>query len=344
MARGLRRLAWALAFCLGVLGLARPVLAQGVEAPAKCSGRFVNPITDVCWGCLFPLSIGALKIWPSDRPDTDNPNLPICACGSPVPRIGVATGFWEPVRLIDVTTKPFCFPNLGGIRLSPGFHIGNGYVSQSSQIGGKGESTAKYHVHYYIYPLLYWMEIIADFLCFEHSSFDVAYVSELDPMWQDDALTTILNPEAALFTSTIAQAACAADCVAASTKLPLSPLFWCSGCNGSMYPMNGNVGANVGMEQSSRLAAERMIYKMHRMGLAWGTMGSKGLCNKYIMPILKKEQYRLQMVNPSPMVRGKESCLPIGGSTLLPQAGRVYPVKGEDVGYLVWRKRNCCVL
>ena len=111
-----------------------------------------------------------------------------------------------------------------------------------------------------------------------------------------------------------------------------------------MYPMNGNIGANVGIKQSARLAAERMIYKMHRQGLAWGTSGSKALCSKYIMPILKKSQYRLQQVNPTPMVSGRESCSPIGASTMLPKSGQVYPVKGEDVGFLLWRKRNCCVL
>ena len=86
------------------------------------------------------------------------------------------------------------------------------------------------------------------------------------------------------------------------------------------------------------------IYKMHRQGLAWGTSGSKALCSKYIMPILKKSQYRLQQVNPTPMVSGRESCSPIGATPILPKSGQVYPVKGEDVGFLLWRKRNCCVL
>ena len=76
---------------------------------------------------------------------------------------------------------------------------------------------------------------------------------------------------------------------------------------------------------------------------AWGTMGSKGLCGKYLMPVLKKQQYRLQMVNPAPMVSGREACSPVGASTILPHSGRVYPVVGEDMGFLVWRKRNCCV-
>lgn len=106
-----------------VLVLGTPAEAQ---APSRCTGSFINPVTDVCWGCLFPLSVGSIKIWGSNRADTQNPGFPLCACGSPIPRIGVALGFWEPVRLIDVTTKPFCFPNLGGIKLNPGFNVGNG--------------------------------------------------------------------------------------------------------------------------------------------------------------------------------------------------------------------------
>jgi conjugal transfer pilus assembly protein TraU len=333
---------WVLQILAGLFLLV-PGLARAQELPkGSCSGSFVNPITDVCWGCMFPLSVGGLKIWPSSRADTNNPSSPICLCGSPIPRIGIAMGFWEPARLIDVTTKPFCFPNLGGIKLNPGLSIGGGYAANTGSNGGT--DTAKYHVHYYVYPLLYWMEILTDFLCFEQASFDIAYMTEIDPLWQDDALTTLINPEALIFANPLAQAACAADCVAATAKLPLNELFWCSGCQGSMYPLNGNIGASTGMTQSGRLAAERMVYKMHRQALGWGTMGSKALCGKYIMPILKKSQYRLQQVNPTPMVSGRESCSPIGGSVLLPRAARTYPVKGEDMGFLLWRKRNCCVL
>ena len=37
------------------------------------------------------------------------------------------------------------------------------------------------------------MEILTDFLCFEQTTFDVAYVTEIDPLWQDSALTSIIN-------------------------------------------------------------------------------------------------------------------------------------------------------
>lgn len=321
--------------------LALPAAAQ---APSKCTGKFVNPIADVCWSCLFPMSVGGLNIWPSGRPDTPNPGLPVCACGAPVPRIGIAAGFWEPVRLADVSTKPWCFVNLGGAKISPGFDIGNGQISAAGQVGGQQQSTSKWHVHWYIYPLLYWMEILADFVCFEQASFDIAYITEVDPLWQDDTLTALINPEAVVFSNPVAQAACAGDCIAATARLPLDATFWCAGCQGPMYPMNGNVASHVGHVQASRLALSRFAFKMHREGLAWGTMGAPGLCNKYPMPMLRKQQYRIQMTNPIATVSGKAACSPIGASDMPPQAGRSFPVKGEDMGYLVWRKRNCCVL
>jgi conjugal transfer pilus assembly protein TraU len=50
----------------------------------------------------------------------------------------------------------------------------------------------------------------------EQSSFDVAYLTELDPMWHDDERTFIFNPDAALFGNLPARAACAAGCAAAT--------------------------------------------------------------------------------------------------------------------------------
>lgn len=209
-------------------------------------------------------------------------------------------------------------PALAGRRFRPDFRSGRGRASP----GGDGNNGgAKWHVHWYVYPLLYWMEILTDMGCMEQSSFDIAYVTEIDPLWQDDTLTALINPEVAIFANPIAQVACAADCAAATTKLPLDPLFWCAGCLGPMYPMNGNIGAHVGEIQSSRLALSRFAYKLHRQAIAWGTMGSKGLCGKYVMPIMRKQQYRFQATIPSPMVKGRWACPPIGASDMKPGSG-----------------------
>ena len=130
-------------------------LAAGPASAQTCTGRFVNPIADVCWECLLPLSIGPIDIGSAaGAPDTPNPGSPICLCGSPIPRIGLAVGVWEPARLVDVTRTPWCFPNLGGLTINPGFHAARGRTGSS---GGDGAAGSVWHAHLYRYPLLSWI-------------------------------------------------------------------------------------------------------------------------------------------------------------------------------------------
>ena len=195
-------------------------------APASaqsCTGRFVNPIADVCWECLFPISIGPIRVGSATgAPDTPNPGSPICFCGTPIPRIGLSLGVWEPARLMDVSRKPWCFPNLGGLTIDPGLPAARGRTGAS---GGDGAKGSVWHAHYYMYPLLSWIGVLLDLGCLEGGGLDIAWTSELDPAWLDDELSFLLNPEAALFANLPAQAACAADCAAASAGLPLDPMF-----------------------------------------------------------------------------------------------------------------------
>ena len=191
--------------------------------------------------------------------------------------------------------------------------------------------------------MIYWLELLVDFLCLEQQNFDVAYLTELDPLWNEDELSFILNPEAAVFGNPIAQAACALDCGAASAGFPMDTLFWCGGCQGSLYPFTGNNPAHNGGVQASLLMVQRMIAKLHREMLLWGTSGQEGLCQKYPMPLIKKTQYKTQMTYPRPTTRGPMACNPLGRTEVIWGAGREFPYKGEDFGYLIWRKRSCCV-
>lgn len=80
---------------------------------SQCKGHFVNPITDICWDCLFPLTIGSSEVVKSQYPDTKNPGNPICSCPNKLQLLGVTIGYWEPFALVDVTRKPYCMVNLG---------------------------------------------------------------------------------------------------------------------------------------------------------------------------------------------------------------------------------------
>lgn len=309
----------------------------------KCEGKFVNPFTDICWGCIFPITIGGLKV-SLDGEDTENPRRVICNCPKP-PFIGIPISFWEPARLVDVTRTPYCMVSLGGFKI-----MGSGIKGRGSVEGGhtiaQGHSRMRqsfYQVHWYMYPITYILEILVDFLCLESGQIDLAYITELDPLWNDDETAFILNPEAVLFNNPIAQAACVADCTAATLSFPLDQMFWCSGCQGSMYPFTGTLNYHVGGVQASLLMVSRMIGKLHRELLLEITSGEAALCNRYRSVMIKKSQYKTQMVFPIPTASSK-GCYPLGRTETIWGSSKEFPYQGEDFGYLIWRKRNCCML
>jgi conjugal transfer pilus assembly protein TraU len=322
--------------------------AKSVEAKFPCSGHFVNPITDICWSCLLPISIGPIPIarggGPKNR-DIANPTSPICSCvKANIPIPGISIGFWEPTRLVDITRTPYCMTNLGGIQMGP-----TKMTKISSYQRGYGNHHAHhsfYHLHYYIYPLIYWLELITDFICLEKSIFDVAYMSEFDVTWNDDKFQQLINPEVWLFGNPIAQAACALDCAAATSSTPMDSLFWCAGCWGNMYPLSGANADHIGGVQNSSLLTTRIISKMHRLGLAQETSTNDSshngkLCHKNRALKIKKSQYKLQMVNPK-STSGPVGCWPLGLSDMIYSPLKEYPYDGQDFGYLIWRKKNCC--
>lgn len=326
-----------ISFFIALFALISPALAG-----PTCHGKFINPITDICWGCAFPMSIGSATIMTFGQEDNNsNPSSPVCACSNP-PKIGLATGFWEPVRQVDVTRSPYCFVSLGGVTIDVGIYAPRGGV-------GTSDDTSKhsfYQVHWYTNPLFYLLEVLLDDVCLERGEFDIAYITEVDPTWNDDELTMILNPDVLLFGNLIAQAACAADCVAASSGFPLSSLYWCAGCQGSIYPLNGHVQAHGGGVAASTLLTQRMTAKMHREMLVWGAAGGDGMCNYYPQVVMDKANYKMSMIYPVPQTQGVSSfgrcCQPFGRTTTIWGAGKTYPVEGEDFAYLIFRKRNCC--
>jgi conjugal transfer pilus assembly protein TraU len=116
-----------------------------------------------------------------------------------------------------------------------------------------------------------------------------------------------------------------------------------------MYPFSGNVASHVGGVQASSLLTVRTIAKLHRTGLARKTATSDGswngeLCHNSFAPKIIKSQYRLQMTYPISAAKGPLACNAIGMSDALYNVGKEFPYKGEDFGYLIWRKKNCCLL
>lgn len=320
------------------LGFAVFFLTAPVKADPSCDGKFVNPITDICWNCLFPMTIGNVPVFPGIAPDTENPSMPIQICQMGILyRIGLAIGYWEPFALTDVTRSPYCMVNLGGFNLNIG-KMGGGTAGQSD----KEAPGAFYHVHWYKYPLTYWLNIITSAGCLQAGDMDIGYLSELDPMWEDSSLSSVIAPEAFVFANPIAQGACAADAIASAFNKPLNVLFWCAGSQGSMYPFTGYTSNEFSPQASSVLLSERMAFKLHRQGMIMNSTGQNtAVCYEYPSPVMPKDRYRYQMVN---MYPDTAMCHPFGRSVMHWQVGHASPASRKNFGYLIWRKRNCVFL
>ena len=335
------RISLILIICTINIFIVTPTKAEDVESNGKrCKGQFINPITDVCWECLFPITIGSIELKGSDKPDTKNSKSPVCLCIKNKMLIpGVTGGFWEPTRMTDISAEPYCFVNLGGVKIDMG--IERGYGARNKAASGE---TAKVYVHYYVYPLLLMLNIFTDVICLERVGFDLFWTTELDPT-TDDELSLLMHPEAFLFNNAVSQSACAVDCIKTSmpkASLPIDSLFWCNGCQGTFYPMNGSINYHNGGVSDALSATGKIIAKMHRSGLGANTSGTsnKALCEKVIAPVIKKSQYRYQLINPD----SSKTCYPLGSSTTKFEAGKEVPVVREDFGYLIWQKRSCCIL
>jgi len=323
---------------LGLLALL--VCSQNTNAALDCQGQFPNLITDICWTCAFPINFGSggltlpLSIGQEGTPDPGG--LPVCVCGA---NVGVKISFWEPVRHVDVVRKPFCMTTLGGIDMNPGFSAPHG----TQETRDNTDMNSFYQAHWYVDPIFVLLQAVLDSRCLEQNVFDVAYLTELDPLWNDDEMTSIINPDSFLFGNLVAKLACGADCVMSTVGFGSNTLFWCAGCQGSMYPLNGHVAAHIGGVQASSLIVERLIAKMHREGLMWAASGDAGQCGYYPQLLMDKTNYKYQMHFPFPQnkINGK-CCQPLGRSTILWGAGKEVPAIGEDYAYMIFRKRNCC--
>lgn len=319
------------------------------DATAQCVGKWANPITDICWSCMFPFTIAGIQM---SNPRGEEPNgaytpPPVCAGQTPMGfKIGIGMSFYDPNKIVDVTRTPYCMVGLGGVDLGVG-------VSQLYERSGETmPETVKYQnfyqAHTYIDPILYLLEVPIDMACTQASGFDITYLTELDPLWNNDSLTFFLNPDAILYANPATAVTTALDCVANmpgawSTASGLT--YWSAGCQGSMYPLDGNVLGSNPIDDSV-LIMERLLHKNHRQLIEYSTAGPAALFAPIVpQPLMNKTEYKYSMIYPleftDPLSGGK-CCSPFGRTTTGWTSGHSFPTMGEDFSYHVYQRRDCC--
>lgn len=324
-------------------------------------------VTNICWSCLFPMRImGVMQMGEGNVPPNASDDA-FCVCDGDggVPDVGFVLGMWSPMALIELVRKPYCSPSLAGTTIRDSFR------SWGMKDGSDGGSASNQFLnfHYFSFPLYEILELLLAPECNAggFSDFDLLYMSEIDPTWNEDELSVFTQPEVAVASNPLLQATCPVDCAAATFSGPVDRMWWCAGCWGNLYPFTGNVPSGGSPPRVSSLLATRALASLHRRGLAWRTTGNDVVCGGDIYPMMPKQQYRMSMMFPIPEASNavrrsaratsagtgnpqiddyewtQKCCHNIGVPTFLWGEWRNIPAVGEDFVYLLWRWTDCCV-
>lgn len=304
-------------------------------AYARCGNNFVSPL-DISWNCIYPLTFGGVTTrGPGGNQDKAENAVCYCApdAANIMPRAGLRVGFWEPSRAIETVKDPFCFPTFGLNTTGAAGKAGLGGTENRNE----ASNTTFQQAHYLYYSLFDLLDIFMDVPCISHEGFDVAWISEVDPSWNSDAVSLFLSPEALLFANPVSQLACIPDAVMSSFSKPIDALFWCMGNWSSTYPLSGTVSGGDYIEENAALAS-RTIFRMGRTGL----LRDRAIdgCSATITPIWRKSHYKIQLMAPV----AENRCHYIGEPGALWAYMKNPPGLAQDnFSWLKWRKVNCCM-
>ena len=307
-------------------------------------GRMFNPISDVCWGCIFPIKIGNASIAAGQYPDEQGEGSPIGRCPVPPPifqRIGMNVSYWEPYTLVDVVKEPYCMESL-----AMSLHTPNPLKLAGTNTHRNDARPANhggfYQVHWYKYPIFAIFGIINDVMCATAGGLDIAYMTEYDPLWNDEDAGSILHPEIALFNNPIAALSCVPDAVKTllGNSSAIDALFWCQGSQGLSYPFTGQTSQRKSGLSNAVMLMERFNMKLHRQGFVNEThSGNPANCIASPDLMLPKSRYRWQMSKPTP---SPDHCYPYGTPTIQGELGRNNPFTSRDnYGFVTFRKHSC---
>ncbi|HOV56373.1 MAG TPA: TraU family protein [Rhodanobacteraceae bacterium] len=333
-----------------LIALAAIPSASAIGADPTCPSAELfggGIVSKVCWNCFFPIRVAGV-------PYGDASNVPIgaassvCVCpgrifGTPTP--GVTLGMWQPRHLLEVVRKPYCSPTLG--KSLAGSAAGAATASNVTKWGGYGaggekDHSAFYNVHYFLFPLALVLDQMQDAVCVSDAGgdMDLLFMTEIDPLWNNDELGIYTTPEAVLFANPVAIAACLADAAQASVWQPNPLLFWCAGTWGHLYPFTGQSGEQDSPPKDTSLTATKGLAMLHRIGIAQKRMGDDAVCHDHPDPMLPKNQYKFQTLHPIPELLTNHW---IGASTFRWGEWRNLPAVGEDFVYLEWSWSDCCM-
>lgn len=326
---------------------------------------------------MLPIKIGAIEIDNIDNTqggladmgglgggggsDTDGTFLCMCQVPPPVfERLGVTMSFWNNVGMIDTSSIPYCFPQLGqyldlggavggsleALTGKAGIGGANQFGKRSSGGKQKGDQFISAHTHFASFTNL--MKIVSDAIFSMCFSADMAtnispQMSEVFFWWQNDEWGVLKNPEALLVANPIATAACMAESLSVSILgTSLDPLFWCMGSWGLLYPITMNVGSGTPLTSYAMLAA-RNLSERFQLAMLMDTTGYQmlnGYCQPYPTYFIPKKDVNIYPIWPQKF----DNRFPLGYPSEIWGFGLDNPANIGVMTWMVYQKRDCCYL
>lgn len=295
----------------------------------------INPISDVNWDCMFPMTMMGLNISSgSDNIGAQSGNSSvICTCaGEGSVKTGVPISFWEPFAIVDTTYESWKI-----IPFDLDLGLAGPYMLDGARASGRRGKAVKSNIHYMSFPVFKILDMFYDLPCLQNNQeFDLAMVSELLPFFQNDLLSLTSFPETLLLSNPATLLACLADATASAIGMPIDSLFYCLG-SGNLYPIAGTaIGDNVVAANSENAA--RGVYFMGRTGLLLEY--SPNGCFSNYKTIWTKSRYRFHLWHPM----RQAICAPFGFPELVWTAGLPADQLDNDMSYIIWRKVDCCTM
>lgn len=323
-------------------------VAGAALTKATCVGKMFNPITDTDWNNTFPITVMGMRMT-SGINVRSSPLMeampPICICPTylfGIPFFGIGVTYWMPLYIAEVERRPGCLSSLGSVQTLGAYAaLQSEQTARTSASENADKSTNRMQIHWYEYPVMGLISYFKDIVCRENAGINLAWLTEMDPFWQDDLWGAVTAPENALFATPPAQFACAIDAVASAFDYPLDPLFWCAGYWGPAEPFTGNSSITGDNFQFNHQILAKWIARSHRLFLMNQTTGPSAICFSHPNPIWIKSQYRYNQVGPFPR---KGKAITTGGRGVLftfPPITNV-PTQEHSVD-LIWQGQQCCV-
>ncbi|MDR0454461.1 MAG: TraU family protein [Deferribacteraceae bacterium] len=323
---------------------ANPVTAQACVMATQGSASEILETALATLHNMYPIKIAGVPMGSAGELEDTSPEM-AAYCGAcfipPLmePQWGVSMSFWEPIAILEVTSVPYCFPTFS---FAAEIDAGAGAFSFGNRPTDNQNSLITFQAHYIQYPFFSMLGLAKSSCAPSSSGVDFAYMSEYDPIWQNDLWASYLNPEVFLVSNPFAQLSCSIDSIAANIGFPLDFMWWCLGSWGSMYPIGAsNVTATSDLASVS--VAARVIYYMHKLLQMEVTIGphmSSGICKPINLPLMRKSMYAL--VPAFPVIFPNR--IVIGRSGLTWDFLDV-PIANKGVhAIILYRKVECCYL